>query len=380
MATNLRFQVRRGTADAWEAANSVLLAGEVALDTTHRKLKVGDGTTAWKDLPFVTPEVVNNLGSSSTTDALSANQGRSLYNMIPNIYRDASDGKHLKEEDAGYYVVSAKGIAELADSIPTVTNELESTNSTKDALSAKQGWVLNSKIPLIENSLTSDSTTAALSAKQGKELKALIDAKPSGSSVKVINELDSTSTTDALSANMGKFLFDNKINSNLMYNSWFFNGLTDASLKSMPLSAYVGKYMMTKIEEALAGGGGESVVYPTINATVKTGEPGSQASVTTSNEGTTTTFEFTIPRGNTGATGATGARGATGATGAQGPQGPKGADAVVLNSGDSSSTTSAVSAYQVKLINDKLAKYSTETWTFTLSNGTTTTKKVVLSS
>lgn len=86
MATNLRFQVRRGTAEAWEAANSVLLGGEVALDTTHRKLKVGDGSTAWNDLPFVTPEVVNALlETNGVYDALSAYQGWLLKKDINDI-------------------------------------------------------------------------------------------------------------------------------------------------------------------------------------------------------------------------------------------------------------------------------------------------------
>lgn len=38
------------------------------------------------------------------------------------------------------------------------------------------------------------------------------------------------------------------------------------------------------------------------------------------------TFDFQIPRGNTGATGPQGPKGETGATGATGPQGPKGQD------------------------------------------------------
>ena len=62
-------------------------------------------------------------------------------------------------------------------------------------------WCTNDVI----NTLTSDSTTAALSAKQGKELKKLIDDVSKGG-VTVVDNLTSDSPTSALSANMGREL------------------------------------------------------------------------------------------------------------------------------------------------------------------------------
>ncbi len=41
-------QIRRDTAANWTAANPVLLAGEMALESDTNKIKIGDGTTAWK--------------------------------------------------------------------------------------------------------------------------------------------------------------------------------------------------------------------------------------------------------------------------------------------------------------------------------------------
>ena len=55
--------------------------------------------------------------------------------------------------------------------------------------------------------------------------------------------------------------------------------------------------------------------------TVTTGAAGSNANVTVTNSGNTAVFNFTIPRGATGAQGATGAKGDTGAQGAVGPTG-----------------------------------------------------------
>jgi hypothetical protein len=45
-------QVKRGTASAWTSANTVLAAGEIGFETDTKKLKVGDGTTAWTSLTY----------------------------------------------------------------------------------------------------------------------------------------------------------------------------------------------------------------------------------------------------------------------------------------------------------------------------------------
>lgn len=99
--------------------------------------------------------IEDNLTSTSTSSALSANMGRELKEMIDNI-----DG-------GGSAVI--------------VVDNLTST-STTSALSANQGRQLKSLIDAIPapvsvvNNLTSDSTTAALSAAQGKALKEMIES------------------------------------------------------------------------------------------------------------------------------------------------------------------------------------------------------------
>ena len=73
------------------------------------------------------------------------------------------------------------------------------------------------------------------------------------------------------------------------------------------------------------GDKGATGATPTIKiGTVTTGNAGTSAAVTSSVSGTTTTFNFTIPKGAKGDTGATGPKGDTGAIGPQGPKGDKG--------------------------------------------------------
>ena len=57
MPVNTLLQVRRGSSSDWSTANggngAVLGAGEIGLDTTIDRIKIGDGTTAWNSLEFL---------------------------------------------------------------------------------------------------------------------------------------------------------------------------------------------------------------------------------------------------------------------------------------------------------------------------------------
>lgn len=48
-----RLLQRRGKAPQWSVANPVLESGELGIETDTKKLKLGDGRTAWNDLVYV---------------------------------------------------------------------------------------------------------------------------------------------------------------------------------------------------------------------------------------------------------------------------------------------------------------------------------------
>ena len=55
MATfSKRIQLRNDSASNWASAYPVRLEGEVGieLDSARNRIKIGDGTTAWNDLPY----------------------------------------------------------------------------------------------------------------------------------------------------------------------------------------------------------------------------------------------------------------------------------------------------------------------------------------
>ena len=47
------FKLKRGLAEAWQRNNPVLAQGEPGFVVDTNRLKVGDGSTAWNDLPYV---------------------------------------------------------------------------------------------------------------------------------------------------------------------------------------------------------------------------------------------------------------------------------------------------------------------------------------
>lgn len=47
-----QIQLRRDIASNWTNANPILAQGEIGVDTTSKRFKLGDGTTPWKDLSF----------------------------------------------------------------------------------------------------------------------------------------------------------------------------------------------------------------------------------------------------------------------------------------------------------------------------------------
>lgn len=47
------FQVKRGTAARWKELNLILNPGEPGFEMDTFKLKIGDGSTPWKELPYV---------------------------------------------------------------------------------------------------------------------------------------------------------------------------------------------------------------------------------------------------------------------------------------------------------------------------------------
>lgn len=68
---SVKIQLRRGTAAEWAAANPVLAAGEVGVETDTRVFRVGDGVTAFTALPaFSSAASVRTRTAAGAADTL----------------------------------------------------------------------------------------------------------------------------------------------------------------------------------------------------------------------------------------------------------------------------------------------------------------------
>ena len=79
-----KIQIRRGSTSDWSTAATTLAQGELGYDTTIKRFKIGDGTTAWSTLPWAGgSDIVSQTGIGFTFDS-SAN-AYTVYSYITGV-------------------------------------------------------------------------------------------------------------------------------------------------------------------------------------------------------------------------------------------------------------------------------------------------------
>jgi hypothetical protein len=140
MATQIK--LRRDSAANWASANPVLGLGEPGYDTSNSKLKVGDGSTAWNSLPWVSSLDYNDLTNTPA---------------IPSDISDLSDNNNLL--NSGGVSVSAFGEGfSLDNSDKIVTNKLYSTNQTNSNQHYRLTLDTNGVVVLPDQSIINGAT------------------------------------------------------------------------------------------------------------------------------------------------------------------------------------------------------------------------------
>ena len=90
MAYNkVRIQLKRDTFENWNSCEQPLLSGEFSYDIDNNKIKIGDGITLWKDLPYVNVDLsdIINVNDLSDNAVISSNnwtqsQNYTTYNYV----------------------------------------------------------------------------------------------------------------------------------------------------------------------------------------------------------------------------------------------------------------------------------------------------------
>lgn len=116
MAT-VRIQVRRGTSSDWSTVNPVLAAGEMGVETNTRKIKVGDGSTAWNSLDYIASDApaIGEIAQDAINDALTAGTG---------ITKTYNDGANTITVEVNTNVIATKSY---------VDGEISATESYADS-------------------------------------------------------------------------------------------------------------------------------------------------------------------------------------------------------------------------------------------------------
>lgn len=104
-----RLQVRRGTAAAWTAANTLLSSGEFGYEIDTKKLKIGDGDTAWTSLPYF------------ETSTLSGSTIVSLINNSAGIIDDDNIASTVSRTSHVHGNITAAGAIGVTSNLPIIT-------------------------------------------------------------------------------------------------------------------------------------------------------------------------------------------------------------------------------------------------------------------
>lgn len=67
MSGNAEMKQRRDTAANWTSANPVLADGQFGFETDTRKLKIGDGSSAWASLGYYVEVAVGTSPPANTS-------------------------------------------------------------------------------------------------------------------------------------------------------------------------------------------------------------------------------------------------------------------------------------------------------------------------
>ena len=109
MATVIKttFRLKRATEARWAELNPILDPGEPGFVLDRNRLKIGDGTTPWNDLPYIDGKsAVTNYSSSNDFPLIGnpntiykAEEELSLYqfNSQTNTYEKISDGRGIDD-------------------------------------------------------------------------------------------------------------------------------------------------------------------------------------------------------------------------------------------------------------------------------------------
>lgn len=158
-----KIQLRRDTSANWASVNPVLSQGEIGLDLTTGKIKIGDGSTAWSSLSYFVGNPsginLNDLGDVVTSSVASGDflrwDGSNWINDAVNLSTDTV-GDYVASLTAGTGVTLSNNSGEGATPTVAIGQAVETSSSVTFAAVTTTGDLT------VGGSLTVNGTTTTL--------------------------------------------------------------------------------------------------------------------------------------------------------------------------------------------------------------------------
>jgi len=147
--STVRIQVRRGLSSEWTAANPVLAAGEMGVETNTNKFKFGNGSSTWTALSYAAADTaaIGEISQDAIDQALSMGAG---------LTKTYNDGTNTITITVDTDVISTKAFATseaaAAKTAAEATASADATSKANAALAAAEDYTDNA-ISGVNNSL-----------------------------------------------------------------------------------------------------------------------------------------------------------------------------------------------------------------------------------
>jgi hypothetical protein len=214
--STVRIQVRRGTASEWTAANPILAAGEMGVETNTNKFKFGNGSSTWTALSYAAADTaaIGEISQDAIDQALSMGAGLvKTYNDGTNtititVDTDVVSTKAFASSEASAAEAAAIAAAEAYTdtAISGVNNSLGSYIELADrgVMNGVASLDANGKVPQAElplNILTTNiNTSGTVSAGTVTADNVTSAALLTANDVNITGDLTVTGTTTTVSS------------------------------------------------------------------------------------------------------------------------------------------------------------------------------------
>lgn len=128
-----RIQLRKDTAGYWEIVDPVLAAGEPGFETDTSKLKIGNGTDSWNDLPYVSADL-NNYATLEYVQSASANAVSYLVDSAPSALNTLNELAAALNDDSNFSNTITNSLAAKLDASSASTTYLTQANASSTYL------------------------------------------------------------------------------------------------------------------------------------------------------------------------------------------------------------------------------------------------------